>query len=196
MGAGILPTAVYNGQLYFLFGKENKYADTPGFSDFGGGTDGDEAYIDTAIREFTEETTGFWGSENDLRQYMGSVGSTYIDLHPPLKKKKNGTVSNTKGIYRTYILPIMFNESFVRFYNNNHAFLESRLPEDIYKSSKVFEKSEVRWFSVNELQKRQRLFRPYYRAIIKQLIENASKIHHFVSHRTGDRINDLGSSTF
>jgi 8-oxo-dGTP pyrophosphatase MutT (NUDIX family) len=187
MGAGILPTAVYNGQLYFLFGKENKHADTPGFADFGGGTDGDESYLDTAIREFTEETTGFWGSEDEIRQYMGTVGSKYIDF-------KASSAKN--NIYRTYILPIVFTETFVRFYNNNHAFLEKRLPEDVYKSSKLFEKSEVRWFSVNELQKRKRLFRPYYRNIINILIENASKIHQFVSNRINDRSNDLGPSNF
>ncbi len=39
MGAGILPTTIHNGKLYFLFGKEGKYEDSaPGFSDFGGGT--------------------------------------------------------------------------------------------------------------------------------------------------------------
>ena len=187
MGAGILPAAVFNGQLYFLFGKENKYADTPGFADFGGGSDGDEAPIDTAIREFTEETTGFWGSEKELRQYIGTIGSIFIDFKSSPKQKTS---------YRSYILPVMYNEPFVRFYNNNHSFLKTRLPEDVYKNSKLFEKEEVRWFSVNELHSRQKLFRPYYRAIIKILIENASKIHHFVSIRTGDRFDDLQSTRF
>ena len=187
MGAGILPTAVFNGQLYFLFGKENKYSDTPGFADFGGGSDGDEAPIDTAIREFTEETTGFWGTEKELRTYMETAGATYIE-----------TKSSPKQViaYRTYILPVRYNEPFVYFYNNNHAFLESKLPEDVYKNSKIFEKSEVRWFSVNELYKSQRLFRPYYRTVLKKLIENASKIHHVVSTRTADRLGDLQATQF
>ena len=52
MGAGILPTTIYKNKLYFLFGKENKYEDSaPGFSDFGGGKDNDETYLQTAIRE-------------------------------------------------------------------------------------------------------------------------------------------------
>ena len=45
MGAGILPTCIYKGKLYFLFGKENKYGDTQGWSDFGGGTDNSETFI-------------------------------------------------------------------------------------------------------------------------------------------------------
>ena len=40
MGAGILPTTIHQGKLYFLFVIEGKYEDSaPGFSDFGGGTD-------------------------------------------------------------------------------------------------------------------------------------------------------------
>ena len=39
MGAGILPTTIHKGKLYFLFGKEGKHEDSaPGFSDFGGGS--------------------------------------------------------------------------------------------------------------------------------------------------------------
>ena len=34
MGAGILPISIHNKKIYLLFGKENKYADTPGWSDF------------------------------------------------------------------------------------------------------------------------------------------------------------------
>ena len=52
MGAGILPTTIHNGKLYFLFGKESKYEDSaPGFSDFGGGTDNSESFLETAVRE-------------------------------------------------------------------------------------------------------------------------------------------------
>lgn len=50
MGAGILPTTIHNNKLYFLFGKENKYADTPGWSDIGGGTDNDETFMQTAMK--------------------------------------------------------------------------------------------------------------------------------------------------
>ena len=39
MGASILPVTIYNGKLYFLFGKERDIDENPGWSDFGGGTD-------------------------------------------------------------------------------------------------------------------------------------------------------------
>ena len=58
MGAGVLPTTILNGKLYFLFGKENQYEDSaPGFSDFGGGTDNNEKFLETAVREGGEELT-------------------------------------------------------------------------------------------------------------------------------------------
>ena len=39
MGGGILPVAIKNNKLYFLFGKENELDDTPGWADFGGGAE-------------------------------------------------------------------------------------------------------------------------------------------------------------
>ena len=80
MGAGILPTTIHNGKLYFLFGKEGKYEDTaPGFSDFGGGTDNSESFMSTAIRESGEEFTGFLGNSNEIRKMLTKHGTYNID---------------------------------------------------------------------------------------------------------------------
>ena len=57
VGSSILPACVHKGKLYFLFGKENSLADTPGWSDFGGGVDPGESIYDTALREGGEELT-------------------------------------------------------------------------------------------------------------------------------------------
>ena len=80
MGAGILPTTIYNNKIYFLFGKENKYEDSAeGFSDFGGGTDNTESYLSTAIREGGEELTGFLGSSSDIKKILKKHGTYNID---------------------------------------------------------------------------------------------------------------------
>jgi hypothetical protein len=50
MGAGVLPTTIKDNKLYFLFGKENEFDDTPGWSDFAGGQDVNESQMKTAIR--------------------------------------------------------------------------------------------------------------------------------------------------
>ena len=80
MGAGILPTTLHNGKLYFLFGKEGKYEDSaPGFSDFGGGTDNNESYLETAIREAGEEFTGFLGNDAEVRKMLCKHGTYNIE---------------------------------------------------------------------------------------------------------------------
>lgn len=86
MGAGLLPTAIHNNKLYFLFGKENKYEDTsPGWADFGGGTDNNETLLETSIREGTEELTGFIGSSNDIKQMIKKSGTYNVDYVNPNK---------------------------------------------------------------------------------------------------------------
>jgi 8-oxo-dGTP pyrophosphatase MutT (NUDIX family) len=77
MGAGILPTTIHNNKLYFLFGKENKYADTPGWSDIGGGTDNDETFMQTAMREGTEELIILTG----VVQAVKRIECTYFPWH-------------------------------------------------------------------------------------------------------------------
>ena len=67
-GGGILPVAIKNGQVYFLFGKENELDDTPGWADFGGGAEDGESSFDTALREGSEEINGFLGSAEQLRK--------------------------------------------------------------------------------------------------------------------------------
>jgi hypothetical protein len=100
MGAGILPTTIHNNKLYFLFGKENKYEDSAsGFSDFGGGTDNKETFLQTAIREGTEELTGFLGSTNDLRNMLKKYGTYNIDYK-----------SEGYSTYRSHLFPYNYNE--------------------------------------------------------------------------------------
>lgn len=176
MGAGFLPVAIHKGKLYFLFGKENRYATTPGYADFGGGTDNEEAFLETALREFTEETTGFFGSIASLRAYVKKKGVYPIDYVPPTARF---------GTYRTHILPMEYNPQVVFYYNNNQRFLQKHLPKAVYKKEKFFEKSEMRWFSLPELVASKHLFRPYYRDIIQLILEHREGIEHFVRSRMG-----------
>ena len=170
MGAGILPTTIHKGKLYFLFGKEGKYEDTaPGFSDFGGGTDNNETYIETAIREGGEELTGFLGNDADIRKMLKSHGTYNIDL------KTDG-----HGIYRTHIFPFEYNHWLPHYYNNNHRFLDKRLPPKVFKSTKIFEKSEIRWICVDDIKKMQSQFRFWYKHIIDMILNQKESIKSFI----------------
>ena len=166
MGAGILPTTIYQGKLYFLFGKENKYADTPGFSDIGGGQDGTENFMQAAIREGTEELTGFLGSEADLAKLLKKHGTYNIDFN------------NDK--YRMHIFPMEYDPMLPFYYNNNARFLQRKLDPKIIEKSKIFEKAEIKWICIDDLHKMRKQFRSYFQPTLATLKEQEKKIYAFI----------------
>lgn len=172
MGAGILPTCIHKNKLYFLFGKENKYADTPGFAEFGGGNDKNESHFETAVREGTEELTGFLGSEEELRKILKKHGTYNIDW---------------KGSYRTHIFPMNYDPYLPYYYNNNQRFLQRKLPEKLIKDSKIFEKAEIKWFCVDDLMKQKKEFRSYYQNIVDMIYEQREEIYLFIKKSNSNK---------
>ena len=176
MGAGLLPTAIYNNKLYFLFGKENKYEDTsPGWADFGGGTDNNETLLETSIREGTEELTGFIGSSNDIKQMIKKSGTYNIDYVNPNKKF---------GMYRTHILPYKYEPLLPYYYNNNQRFLQKKLDPKVIKSYRIFEKEEIMWVCIDDLLKMKPKFRNFYQNIIMMIQEQKTDIFNFIKKRS------------
>jgi hypothetical protein len=170
MGAGILPTTIINNQLYFLFGKENKYEDTaPGFGDFGGGEKKNESFLNTAIREGCEELTGFLGSEKDLKKLLSKYGTYNIDC-----KTTSGS------IYRLHLFPLEYDEKLAFYYNNNQKFLQKRLYPNVLKKSKIFEKEEIRWICVDDLLKMKKQFRFFYIPTLERLTREKEGIKVFI----------------
>lgn len=170
MGAGILPTTIHNGKLYFLFGKEGKYEDSaPGFSDFGGGTDNDETFLETAVRESGEEFTGFLGNDAEVRKMLRKCGTYNIDY------KTDGHKT-----YRMHIFPFEYNEWLPYYYNNNQRFLQKRLDAKVFKNSKIFEKAEMRWIPVDDLKKMRPQFRSYFQHIVDMMLNQKEGIKLFI----------------
>ena len=173
MGGGILPTTIYNGKLYFLFGKENKFEKSaPGFSDFGGGSDNNEQFLETAIREAGEELTGFLGDDNQVRQMLNKNGTYNIDYN------------HKKGFktYRMHIFPFQYNPWLTYYYNNNQRFLQKHLPTKVFKTTKIFEKAEIRWICVDELKQMRPQFRHYFRNILDMILEQKESIQNFINN--------------
>ena len=69
------------------------------------------------------------------------------------------------------------------YYNNNQRFLQKHLDPKIIKSTKIFEKAEIRWICIDQLKKMQRQFRSFYQNIVDELIANKSDIIKFVKER-------------
>jgi len=170
MGAGILPVSLHNGKLHFLFGKENKYADTPGWSDFGGGIDAGETAMDTIIREAQEEMTGFLGGDREIKAWI-----------------RRGTYKMTFGDYTMFICPMEYNEWLPLYYNNNQRFLQKMLDPAIIRDTKIFEKSEIKWVSENGLRALRPQCRSYFQTTIGLLEDEMAEIRRFVVSKLGNK---------
>ena len=188
MGAGILPTTIHNNKLYFLFGKENQYEDSAeGFSDFGGGTDNSESFLETAIREGGEELTGFLGSDNDVKKILKKYGTYNIDY-----KDKNSKFST----YRMHIFPMEYDELLPFYYNNNQRFLQKRLDPKVIKKSKIFEKEEIKWVCIDDIKKMRPKFRSYFQNIIDIIISEKNEIQQFIFKNLKKNLKKSTKKTF
>ena len=165
VGSSILPACFYNGKLYFLFGKENSLADTPGWSDFGGGVEEGETIYDTALREGSEELSGFLG---DGKQ----IGS--------LITKNGGVYKMQFETYHVHLFKMEFNAELVKHYNDNHRFLWQRMNKRYLTNSKLFEKIEIKWFSLDEMKSRKNEFRNFYGNIIDIILKEEANIKKFL----------------
>jgi len=177
MGAGILPCTIHNNKLYFLFGKENKYADTPGWSDFGGGKDNNETPIQTALREGEEELTGFLGGEKDIKTL----------LKDGVYKMEFNTGSPSGSIYTMHIFPMEYDAKLPMYYNNNQRFLQKKMSPKLMKESKVFEKSEIKWVCVDDVYKKCKKFRRYFQTACHRLHSEKKDIEEFIRKRLGNK---------
>jgi hypothetical protein len=168
VAGSILPVTIHKNKLYFLFGKENELADTPGYSDFGGGLEKNETPYDTALREGSEELTGFLGDSNQIKNHIEKHGGVYKIQH------------NT---YHMHIFFLEYDENLIKHYNDNHAFLWSRLNKKFLNNTKLFEKSEIAWFSQDDMIKRKSEFRNFYQEIVDKLNAEIPNIRRFLKKK-------------
>lgn len=162
MGGGILPVAIKNNTVYFLFGKENELDDTPGWADFGGGKEEGESYLDTAVREGSEEINGFLGSAEKLRSIV--------------KKNKISTIKFKE--YTTYIFKMDYDEKLPHYYKNNYEFFSRYLPHVKHKRDNgLLEKAKIRWFTFDELKSKKKEFRSFYQNIVDLILKEEKQIN-------------------
>ena len=181
VAGSILPVAVVNGELMFLFGKENPLEDSArGFSDFGGGVDAGESPYKTAVREAAEELTGFLGDPAEIRRKITRAGGTY------------NIVVDT---YHMHVLLVDYDPMLPIYYNNNHRFLWERMDKKKLSATKLFEKIEIQWFHENEVLRKKKLFRPFFREILDEVWAN--HLPHIKSYCTkaGPRLNSANKKT-
>jgi hypothetical protein len=165
MGGGALPVAYNkkNKKVYLLFGKENEYLnkDSPGWSDFGGGEKPGESALDTALREGCEELNGFFGCEGDIKRLI----------------KENLVTSLNHERYTTFLFEIDYDENLPVYFNNNYKFLKSHVNNLVrHTTNGLFEKSNIKWMTFDDLRKERDIFRSYYRNVVDVILENEDDI--------------------
>ena len=158
MGGGILPVAIVKGKLYFLFSREwNKSKDDPGkWSDFGGSREKNETYKQTAIREGYEESSGFLGSKKNIKSLV----------------ENNLITSITFNGYTTYIVLIKYDKTLPNRFRKKFTDTLKSKPELVKQHNGLYEKDMAKWYSYDDMKKKFTSFRPWYRNIVKQILQN------------------------
>ena len=178
VAGSIIPVSIHKGKLYFLFGKENPMEDSAkGWSDFGGGVEVTDTPYETAIRECSEELTGFLGNPSQIRSWIQS--------------QRPGVYKLVHDNYHIHIalLP-SFDPMLPVYYNNNHSFLWRRMDKKLLNDTKLFEKIEIGWFSESELRSKRDVFRGFYREKVDLIRQHCGLIKkHFMNKsRTVKRV--------
>lgn len=169
VAGSVLPVTIYKCKLYFLFGKENTLEDSSkGWSDFGGGLEKGETPYITAMREGSEELTGFLGDATTLDKYIKKNGGVHLFSH---------------NDYNIHMFFLEYDENLVKYYNYNHKFIWDRLDNKMLNGSKIFEKIEIGWFSTNDIKKRLKEFRGFYQEIIMKVLEQEENIRRFITNK-------------
>jgi len=167
VAASILPVAFHKGKLYFLFGKENEMEDSAkGFSDFGGGVESGESILQTALREGSEELSGFLGDSKAIQKLM-----------------KSGVYKLSHGDYHIHIFLMKYDENLPYYFTNHHRFVWQRMDKHMLNGSKLFEKQEIRWFSIDDMRKQKKVFRKFYQEMIDDILHEMSEITAFIKKR-------------
>lgn len=174
VGSSVLPVSFHKNQLYFLFGKENQYADTPGWSDFGGGGEQGETPYYTAMREAAEELTGFLGDTATIKRHIKKHGGLYK--------------INNDDKYHIHIFTTEYDANLPQYYNNNHRFLWKTMDETA-KKSVIFEKIEVAWMTISDMKRNRSKFRPFYKPYLDRIIKESKDIMKFVRKNSNNTRN-------
>lgn len=147
--AGILPYTFHDGQLYVFLGKDIR---DNHWSDFGGKCEAcdDGKPLNTAIREFYEETCGIVLDLKALHNRMLGKGSNSPPVHSCTQNGKT---------YYMYTLEIPYNATLRSTYRKLLVYL---------KYIRVFrvriEKTDLKWVHINNLLEDKVPLRPVFRA--------------------------------
>lgn len=122
MGAGVIPLAVKDGEVQFLFQKTFTGRKVGYLIDFGGGLGDGEGYRATAIREFVEETETMYFTDDLQTAYRSNeriseqvrvveeLFERTLSVHPHWWRRRDpGNLENPKD-WRTFFIEFPFRD--------------------------------------------------------------------------------------
>jgi 8-oxo-dGTP pyrophosphatase MutT (NUDIX family) len=172
VAGSILPVSFnHKGELVFLFGKENSMEkSSKGWSDFGGRAEPGETPFQAALREGGEELTFFLGDARDIKKLIKKNGGHYYLLSEK---------------YHMHLFYLEYDENLPQYYNANHKYLWKYMnPSAFADNSTLFEKIEIKWWTVEDIQRNNmREFRHFYQTILQTtLLPDLYGIHSFIEN--------------
>lgn len=166
-GCGIMPVAkAGKGKVMFLLGREQNFVGWKGsgkYADFGGGIEKNENVIECAAREGYEESMGFLGSREEIREKVNPKSKDFVGVfvHP---ERKEHMLFVVKMYYNKY-MPKVFDDVFKYVTRCGKKLDEGKYVIDGCPEG-FMEKDEVRWFSFNELkdmvEREDKRLRPFF----------------------------------
>jgi spore coat protein CotF len=129
------------------------------------------------MREGGEELTGFLGNMEELIKKNGGIYKMQYDS------------SSSKSSYHVHLFHLDHSDELVNLYNNNHKFLWERMDQEYLTNTKLFEKIEIRWFSMEEMKQRKNEFRSFYKDVIDIIIEQEANIKRFLQAKGKGKAN-------
>ena len=143
--AGIIPYHYHENEIYILLGLERSNNKWSGFV---GGSEPSESIVQTAIREFNEETSLVFN--NDIEYFYNSC----ITKTPVVEKTSTG-----KNVYLWFI------NCDKKIFNTN---LEQLTVNQSFMEDRHFkEKSKLQWFTINQISRRHNILYRLKNTILK-----------------------------
>jgi hypothetical protein len=97
--------------------------------------------------------------------------------------EKNGYLQHSHNDYHIHIFPIKYDENLPIYFTNHHQFVWNRMDKKTLNNSKLYEKQEICWFSVEDLVTRRHEFRSFYREIVDDIGKRVPEIRKFINLR-------------
>lgn len=166
-GGGVIPFSFYDGELYFLFGRESKdirWAEKGLWSNFGGTINKTkETNMEGIIREFSEESCEIFSKKDDIHKFIVENFEKFLVVYSPVYK---GAV---------LFLPVTYDKNLPNYFNWNYNFCKTLLngKKELEKVRQrgLMEKDSAMWFTIADLKKNMKKFRKCDYEIIEYISE-------------------------